>query len=60
MKLDNLLLPSDVSLSSGPSRKEDDRKKLEEKKQERQKAIEAKRAAKKGPLKLGAKKAAFD
>lgn len=51
---------SDVSLSSGPSRKEDDRKKLEEKKQERQKAIEAKRAAKKGPMKLGAKKAAFD
>jgi hypothetical protein len=32
------------------------RKRNEEKKQERQKEIEAKRAAKKGPMKLGAKK----
>ena len=40
--------------------KDETRRRNEEKKAERQKAIEAKRAAKKGPMKLGAKKVMID
>jgi len=47
-------------LTSLATEKEDARRKTEERKIERQKTIEAKRAAKRGPMKLGAKKAAFD
>jgi len=49
-----------ADLASLSSEKEDARRRTEERKAERQKTIEAKRAAKKGPMKLGAKKAAFD
>ena len=49
-----------LDLTSLASEKEDARRRTEERKAERQKTIEAKRAAKKGPMKLGAKKAAFD
>ena len=47
-------------MTSLATEKEDARRKTEERKIERQKTIEAKRAAKRGPMKLGAKKAAFD
>ena len=40
--------------------KDESRRRNEEKKAERQKAIEAKRAAKKGPMKLGTKKVMID
>jgi len=46
---------SDISIN-----KDESRRRNEEKKAERQKAIEAKRAAKKGPMKLGAKKVMID
>ena len=49
-----------ADLTSLATEKEDARRKTEERKIERQKTIEAKRAAKRGPMKLGAKKAAFD
>ena len=47
------------SFASKSNDTEDEKKKLrEEKRLQRQKEIEAKRAAKKGPMKLGAKKPA--
>jgi len=47
-------------LTSLAREKEDARRKMEERKIERQNAIEAKRLAKRGPMKLGVKKTALD